>query len=61
MAQTQAPDTDQQAIALIQSSGILNPNTTLDQIMELGRELSGVQDEAPVIRVRQACHQVTIR
>ena len=49
MAQTQAPDADQQALALIQSSGILNPNTTLDQIMELSGKISGLQDQAPVI------------
>jgi hypothetical protein len=47
MAQTQAPDADQQAIALIQISGILNPNTTLDQIMELIGKISGLQDDAP--------------
>jgi len=49
MAQTTAPDADQQALALIQSSGILNPNTTLDKIMELSGMISGLQDEAPVI------------
>jgi hypothetical protein len=49
MAQTQAPDADQQALALIQSSGILNPNTTLDQIMELSGKISELQDQAPVI------------
>jgi hypothetical protein len=49
MAQTQAPDADQQALALIQSSGILNLNTTLDQIMELSGKISGLQDQAPVI------------
>ena len=49
MAQTQAPDADQQALALIQSSGILNPNTTLDQIMVLTGKISELQDAAPVI------------
>ena len=49
MAQTQAPDADQQALALIQSSGILNPNTTLDQIMVLAGKISELQDAAPVI------------
>jgi hypothetical protein len=51
MAQTTAPDADQQALALIQISGILNPNTTLDQIMELSGKISGLQDEAPVTRI----------
>jgi len=50
MAQTQAPDADQQALALIQSSGILNPNTTLDKIIELSGNISELQDEAPVTR-----------
>jgi hypothetical protein len=49
MAQTQAPDADQQALALIRSSGILNPNMTLDKIIELSGRLSGLQDDAPVI------------
>ena len=49
MAQTQAPDADQQALALIQISGILNPNTTLDQIMVLAGKISELQDAAPVI------------
>ena len=49
MAQTQAPDADQQALALIQSSGILNPNMTLDQIIELSGKISELQDQAPVI------------
>jgi hypothetical protein len=53
MAQTTAPDADQQALALIQSSGILNPNTTLDQIIELSGKLSGLQDDAPVERGTQ--------
>jgi hypothetical protein len=51
MAQTTAPDADQQALALIQSSGILDRNTTLDQIMELSGKLSGLQDDAPFIGV----------
>jgi hypothetical protein len=50
MAQTQTPDADQQALALIQSSGILNRNMTLDRIIELSGKLSELQDEAPVIR-----------
>ena len=50
MAQTQAPDADQQALALIQISGILNPNTTLDKIMELSGKISGLQDDGPVTR-----------
>jgi hypothetical protein len=49
MAQTPTPDADRQAIALIQSSGILNPNSTLDQIVELTGKISALQDEAPVI------------
>jgi hypothetical protein len=53
MAQTQAPVADQQALALIQSSGILNPNTTLDKIIELSGALSGLQDDAPVERGKQ--------
>jgi hypothetical protein len=51
MAQTQAPVADQQALALIQSSGILNPSTTLDKIIELSGKISELQDEAPVIGV----------
>ena len=53
MAQTQAPDADQQALALIQISGILNPNTTLDKIIELSGKLSELQDDGPVIRGTQ--------
>jgi len=49
MAQTQPLDADQQALTLIHSSGILNPNTTLDKIMELTGMISGLQDEAPVV------------
>ena len=51
MAQTNAPDADQQAIALIQISGILNPSTTLDKIIELSGKISGLQDDAPVTRI----------
>jgi hypothetical protein len=62
MAQTPALDADQQALALIQSSGILNPNTTLDQIMEIGGKLSEVEDGTPNIRVsfigRFFCYKV---
>ena len=53
MAQTPTPDADQQALALIQSSGILNPNMTLDKIMELSGQISGLQDDAPVTRSTQ--------
>jgi hypothetical protein len=53
MAQTPVSDADQQALALIQSSGILNPNTTLDKIMELSGQISGLQDDAPVTRSTQ--------
>jgi hypothetical protein len=49
MAQTPAPDADQQALALIQIGGILNPSTTLDQIMVLAGKISELQDAAPVI------------
>jgi hypothetical protein len=48
MAQTPVSDADQQALALIQSSGILNPNITLDKIMELSGQISGLQGDAPV-------------
>jgi hypothetical protein len=53
MAQTPVSDADQQALALIQSSGILNPNMTLDKIMELSGQISGLQDDAPVTRSTQ--------
>jgi hypothetical protein len=63
MAQThQPPNRDQQALALIQSSGILNPNTTLDKVMEISGKLSEMKDEAPNIRVsfilRFFCYKV---
>jgi hypothetical protein len=41
MAQTETPSADQQALALIQSSGILNPNVTLAKIMEATATLAG--------------------
>jgi hypothetical protein len=53
MAQTPVSDADQQALALIQGSGILNPNTTLDKIMELSGQISGLQDDGPVTRSTQ--------
>ena len=53
MAQTPTPDADQQAIALIQISGILNPNMTLDKIMELTGQISRLQDDAPKTRFQQ--------
>ena len=40
MAQTETPSADQQALALIQSSGILNPNVTLGKIMEVTATLA---------------------
>jgi hypothetical protein len=45
MAQTQAPNADQQALALIQSSGILNPNTTLDKIIDVSEKISELNKE----------------
>ena len=48
MAQTTAPDADQQALALIQSSGILNPNVTLGKIMEVTATLA--KSSGPVER-----------
>ena len=41
MAQTETPSADQQALALIQSSGILNPNVTLEKILEATATLAG--------------------
>jgi hypothetical protein len=62
MAQTQAPVADQQALALIQSSGILNPNTTLDKIMEISGKISEMEDGGTNIRVsfigRFFCYKV---
>jgi hypothetical protein len=40
MTQTETPSADQQALALIQSSGILNPNVTLAKIMEVTATLA---------------------
>jgi hypothetical protein len=51
MAQTQTPNVDQQAIALIQSSGILNPNATLDKIIEISGKISELQGAGPVSRI----------
>jgi len=48
MAQTETPNADQQALALIQSSGILNPNATLATILEATATLaanSGVKKD----------------
>jgi len=62
MAQTPAHDADQQALALIQSSGILNPNTTLDKRIELSGKISEMEDGDPNIRVsfigRFFCYKV---
>ena len=42
MAETTRPgNPDPQAIALLQSSGILNPNVTLEKIMEVTATLAG--------------------
>ena len=42
MAETTRPgNPDPQAIALLQSSGILNPNVTLEKIMEASAALAG--------------------
>jgi hypothetical protein len=48
MAQTETPGADQQALALIQSSGILNPNVTLEKIMEVTATLA--KSSGPVER-----------
>jgi hypothetical protein len=48
MAQTETPSADQQALALIQSSGILNPNVTLGKIMEVTATLA--KSSGPVER-----------
>jgi hypothetical protein len=48
MAQAQAPNPDQQALALIRSSGILNPNATLDQIMDISGKISELQGEEQI-------------
>ena len=40
MTQTETPSADQQALALIQSSGILNPNVTLGKIMDVTATLA---------------------
>jgi hypothetical protein len=53
MAETSTPgNPDRQAIALLQSSGILNPNVTLEKIMEVTATLagnSGVTERATLI------------
>jgi hypothetical protein len=49
MAQTETPSADQQALALIQSSGILNPNVTLGKIMEVTATLA--KSSGPVERI----------
>jgi hypothetical protein len=41
---------DQQAIALLQSSGILNPNATLEKLMEVTATLA--KSSGPVERVK---------
>jgi hypothetical protein len=38
---TEAPNADQEAIALLQTSGILNPNVTLAKILEATATLAG--------------------
>jgi hypothetical protein len=48
MAQTETPSADQQALAVIQSSGILNPNVTLGKIMEVTATLA--KSSGPVER-----------
>jgi hypothetical protein len=43
MAQTSRPgNPDQQTLTLLQSSGILNPNVTLEKIMEVTATLAGI-------------------
>jgi hypothetical protein len=42
MAETSRPgNPNQQALALLQSSGILNPNVTLEKVMEVTATLAG--------------------
>ena len=42
MAQTSRPgNPDQQTLTLLQSSGIINPNVTLEKIMEVTATLAG--------------------
>jgi hypothetical protein len=59
MAQTETPIADQQALALIQSSGILNPNVTLGKILEVTATLA--KSSGPVERGLQVfIHQAFI-
>ena len=48
---TRLGNPDQQAIALLQSSGILNPNVTLEKIMEVTATLA--KSSGPVERGTQ--------
>jgi len=59
MAQTETPTDDQLALALIQSSGILNPNVTLGKILEVTATLA--KSSGPVERGLQVfIHQAFI-
>jgi hypothetical protein len=57
MAETTRPgNPDPQAIALLQSSGILNPNVTLEKIMEVTvtlAESSGVTERGTAIFIHR--------
>jgi hypothetical protein len=49
---TETPNADREAIALLQSSGILNPNVTLAKIMEVAATLaksSGVTERLTAV------------
>jgi hypothetical protein len=58
MAETSRPgNPDQQALALLQSSGILNPNVTLEKVMEVTATLagnSGVTERGTAIFIHRA-------
>jgi hypothetical protein len=58
MAETSRPgNPDQQTMALLQSSGILNPNATLEKVMEVTATLagnSGVTERGVIVFIHNA-------
>ncbi len=54
-------DNDSEAMALIKSSGVLNPNMTMDKILELTQKLSAMSPavQANAEGVAQALHTDT--